>query len=205
MTACAVSDACWRCQQTKPTDDSRISRAANAVSFVGTAGLDGWKSNSTRGLSQGNLSSSPPLNQLNRPVNQSTNRSANPSANSPGRQRFPSRCRIRTRRDFVRIQSQGVRVSSEHFVFLMVPGGVDGTTRMGVTITKKVGCAVVRNRAKRLVREVFRRLSASLPQHTDMVIIVRKPLHGLKTPAVIEQWKAVLHLMHRRTKSWSAG
>lgn len=197
-------DACWRCQQTKPTKDSRISRAANAVSFVDTAGLNGWKSNSTQESSQGNLSSSPPLNQLNQRVDQSTNRLANPSANSPGRQRFRSRSRIRTRRDFVRIQSQGVRVSSEHFVFLMVPGGIDAATRMGITITRKVGCAVVRNRAKRLVREAFRQLSASLPKHTDMVIIVRKPLHGLKTPAVIEQWKAVLHLMHRRTSGWSA-
>jgi len=47
---------------------------------------------------------------------------------------------------------------------------------MGVTVTRKIGSAVVRNRAKRLLREVFRRRGRRLQPPLDLVVNVR---HGL--------------------------
>ena len=49
----------------------------------------------------------------------------------------------------------------------------DGGTRLGITVTRRVGKAVIRNRLKRSVREVFRRQRAALPEKLDVVVIAR--------------------------------
>jgi ribonuclease P protein component len=74
----------------------------------------------------------------------------------PDGQRFPKRLRILVRRDFLRIQGQGRRIHGRRLVFQFLPGRTDAS-RLGITVSKKVGNAVVRNRIKRWVREVFRR------------------------------------------------
>lgn len=54
-----------------------------------------------------------------------------------------------------------------------------GSSRLGVTATKKLGNAVVRNRAKRTVREAFRREYEKLPRGYDFVVVARAPLLSL--------------------------
>lgn len=115
----------------------------------------------------------------------------------------PSSCltreqRLRRRQDFLRVQSGGARVTTKHFVFLMAPRTPYAPTRLGITVTRKVGCAVVRNQAKRLVRETFRQLSGRLPEGVDMVVIVRRALDGLTTPDVVREWTGVDRVLHRR-------
>lgn len=51
-------------------------------------------------------------------------------------------------------------------------------TRLGVTVTKSYGCAVVRNRFKRVVREGFRSCYSLLPQGTDIIV---RPRHEAAT------------------------
>jgi len=46
--------------------------------------------------------------------------------------------------------------------------------RLGITVTRKVGNAVFRNRAKRVIREAFRRKRDDLPPGTDVVVIVKR-------------------------------
>ena len=77
------------------------------------------------------------------------------------------------RADFV-AANRGLRVARPGFVLLAHPNGGLGT-RYGVTVTKKIGNAVVRNRMKRRFRELLRAAlpEAGLPDH-DHVLIGRE-------------------------------
>lgn len=98
--------------------------------------------------------------------------------------------RLRKRRQFQRVQRFGARVHTRHFVILVSPkaprsrvgedsldsAGTRGSAsaRLGITVTKKVGHAVARNRVKRLVREVFRRCRHHFPEGSDLVFIAKR-------------------------------
>lgn len=102
------------------------------------------------------------------------------------RLRFPRWRRIRKRREFLLVQSQGRRVAARNFLFffrarlgpqdLSMRSGTSNValpTRFGITVTRKVGNAVMRNRIKRVVREGCRQLAPSLPAGLDLVIVAK--------------------------------
>jgi ribonuclease P protein component len=64
--------------------------------------------------------------------------------------------RIRRRPEFERVYNQGVRIQARFMTLFVLPNAGDAA-RLGVAATRKLGSAVIRNRAKRLAREVFRR------------------------------------------------
>src|ERR1044071_2283159 len=67
---------------------------------------------------------------------------------------FPKAARIRRRREFLTLQRKGRRRHTEHFVVIRsLSDGSD--SRLGVTVSSRVGNAVIRNRLKRLTRELF--------------------------------------------------
>jgi len=68
------------------------------------------------------------------------------------------------------------------------------TTRIGITASKTVGNAVLRNRAKRRLREALRQVSPSLKTGWDVVVVARPGLPGAEWPAVKD---AVAQLMAR--------
>ena len=82
----------------------------------------------------------------------------------------PSLSVIRKRSDFL-AANRGLRVARPGFVLLANPNGGKGT-RYGITVTKKIGNAVVRNRMKRRFRELlWAALPASgLPDHDHILI-----------------------------------
>ena len=112
--------------------------------------------------------------------------------------RFPRSRRLRSRRDFLRIQRQGLEWVSRHFVWLVAPQEHPGAPRLGITASRRIGGAVERNRAKRLVREVFRQMPDLLPDGVDLVVIVRRPLTGMKFQDVFQQWQSVRSKLRRR-------
>lgn len=85
---------------------------------------------------------------------------------------FSARWRLRKRSEFLPVQNRGRKLVTERFLFLSRPSP-HGHVRLGITVSRKVGVAVVRNRVKRLVREVFRRRKAELSGSIDLVVIAR--------------------------------
>jgi ribonuclease P protein component len=81
--------------------------------------------------------------------------------------------RLRRRREFLAVQSAGTKVNTRHFVALVARGEAGVTRgRVGLTVSKRVGVAVVRNRVKRLVRE-WLRTHDWIPTGYDVVIIAK--------------------------------
>lgn len=79
--------------------------------------------------------------------------------------------RVLRRAEYLATYATGRRHVGRWLVFFVRPG-TGATARLGVTITKKTGTAVVRNRLRRRLRELFRRASA-FPERVDVVVNVR--------------------------------
>jgi ribonuclease P protein component len=110
---------------------------------------------------------------------------------------------VRKRAEFERIQGTGERVDTRHFVFVLALQSNPGQARLGITASRRIGNAVVRNRAKRLVREAFRATSQLWPRGVDVVVIVRKPLGDVKLPAVVEEWQGASRGLAKRVEKLS--
>ncbi|MBI2215102.1 MAG: ribonuclease P protein component [Acidobacteria bacterium] len=90
-------------------------------------------------------------------------------------QGLPRSGRIQKRADFLQAYENGAKTHGR-FVVVFVRGNDRDESRMGVTVTKKVGKAVARNRAKRWVREVYRRARLQAPlagKRIDIVVNVK--------------------------------
>lgn len=83
---------------------------------------------------------------------------------------FSRSVRIRRRKDFLRVQQQGVRVSVDPLIALALKNS-QSVTRLGITVSSKVGNAVLRNRIRRRLREIFRKRRTAFPRGLDLVLI----------------------------------
>jgi ribonuclease P protein component len=90
-------------------------------------------------------------------------------------QRFVRGQRLARRSDFLTIQERGRRISGSSYLLLALRrSSEDGTrARLGITVSKKVGKAAVRNQVKRWVRESYRRMSDLAPAGMDLVVVAR--------------------------------
>ncbi|NLA74794.1 MAG: ribonuclease P protein component [Deltaproteobacteria bacterium] len=86
---------------------------------------------------------------------------------------FPKQERLLNNNDFVNLNRLGKRFHTKHFLIIIKENNTD-ICRFGVTVTKKTGNAVKRNRVKRLLREYFRLNKKSFSIGHDVVIIGKK-------------------------------
>lgn len=93
-----------------------------------------------------------------------------------GGERFRPGQRLRKRAEFNRPRNLGFMADCAGFVCRFLPpldADSPPVRRLGLIASRRVGNAVVRNRAKRLFREIFRKNQDALPQPCDVIIIVR--------------------------------
>ena len=109
-------------------------------------------------------------------------RAASGLPSDPNR-RFPRSKRLLRRAEFQRVYSEGIRVVGRHVVLFAVR--TDGTSRFGVTASRKVGNAVVRARSKRRLRELWRhRQTEGVLSSIDLVANARRSCARAPWPAL---------------------
>jgi len=94
--------------------------------------------------------------------------------------------RVLNRKDFVNLNRFGQKLRTAHFTVFVARNGLE-RSRLGITASRKVGGAVVRNRFKRLVREVFRLHKGFFPAGCDIVVSARKSADDLDFRKVREE------------------
>jgi ribonuclease P protein component len=103
---------------------------------------------------------------------------------------------IRRRAEFQRVYERGVRIHGRHATVFVLPTDRP-IARLGIAATRKLGGAVVRNRAKRLVREVFRR--NKIAPGLDVVVVPRRELLGASLSALDAEYRHAIDRYRRRT------
>ena len=103
----------------------------------------------------------------------------NKPQHNPARRRpygIPRERRIRKRADFQAVYHRGVRLGCKLFTVFVLATGSVGPARMGLTVTRRIGNAVTRNRCKRLLREAVRKHWDLLPDGAALVLHARQGL-----------------------------
>jgi ribonuclease P protein component len=90
---------------------------------------------------------------------------------------------LRRKKDFDRLYRKGIRIHGKYIVVIFAKNDM-GFNRTAFLASRKVGKAVQRNRARRLMKEAFRGLSAELVQGYDVLFIARSTILDAKCPEV---------------------
>ena len=115
-------------------------------------------------------------------------------------ERFPKTARLRKRPEFLKLSRTGSKFQSAHFVVISQANeGAD--SRLGITVSGKVGNSVVRNRIKRQVREFFRRHRRDWPRSTDVLVIARDSAANLASALIASELDQALAKQRNQRKS----
>jgi ribonuclease P protein component len=104
--------------------------------------------------------------------------------------RFGRNRRMRRRDEVQRVFDAGVRIHGRYLRLLMAPAP-GSQSRLGIVASKKLGGAVARNRAKRLIREVFRHYPPQAGCAVDLVVIPRRELLDAPYSGLADDFRAV--------------
>ena len=111
--------------------------------------------------------------------------------------------RLRQRADFLAV-ANGARVNSAAFVLQSRRRDDLGPVRIGFTVTKKNGTATERNRIRRRLREVVKRLDViSMRPHHDYVLVGRREALTRDFAVMLDDLRSALHRLDRPAKAFS--
>jgi ribonuclease P protein component len=106
--------------------------------------------------------------------------------------------RLRQRADFLAV-ANGLRMNSAALVVQSRARGDDGPVRIGFTVTKKVGTATERNRVRRRLRELVKRLDViSMRPHSDYVLVGRRAALTRDFATMLDDLRSALHRLERQ-------
>jgi ribonuclease P protein component len=108
--------------------------------------------------------------------------------------------RLRQRADFLAV-ADGARANSAAFVVQSRRRDDDGPIRVGFTVTKKNGTATERNRIRRRLRELVKRLDViSMRPHSDYVLVGRRAALNRDFATMLDDLRSALHRLDRQPK-----
>jgi ribonuclease P protein component len=108
--------------------------------------------------------------------------------------------RIRKKKDFLVLYKKGYRYKSKYFNLIGLFNALT-YSRAGVVASRKVGNAVVRNRAKRLMRELFRRNKGLLESPIDLLLVASAAIREASWPELEEEYlQAVRKFFEKKRK-----
>lgn len=102
--------------------------------------------------------------------------------------------RVKSDADFQQIFKKGKSFANRQFVIYYLERPKQENYRIGISVSKKIGNAVVRNKMKRFIRQAFLELEGRVKEDSDFIIIVRKPAVDL---SVNEVKKSLTHVLKK--------
>jgi ribonuclease P protein component len=110
--------------------------------------------------------------------------------------------RLKRNKDFQRVFQHGNSTANRQFVIYQLKDPTMETFRFGMSVSKRIGNAVARNRVKRCIREVVRQLEGQIYSGRDYVIIARKPTADM---SFHEMKSSLIHVFGRARALQSKG
>jgi ribonuclease P protein component len=110
---------------------------------------------------------------------------------------FPKTLRLLRRYEFLQVQEGGQKLSADCLLALVKRNGRP-YTRLGLTVSSKVGNAVVRVRLRRLLRELFRKRRGQWPGGLDVVLVVRSSAKELSFAEMARAFDGVTRKLQRQ-------
>ena len=111
----------------------------------------------------------------------------------PGQYSFPRSERLLRRREYLQIYDEGRKTVGRQFIFYLVRSESQ-ERKIGIAVSRRVGNAVVRNRVKRTIREVYRHHRPLLDNCMRMVIVARPAAAEL---SYAQSYEAIAKLFRR--------
>jgi ribonuclease P protein component len=102
--------------------------------------------------------------------------------------------KIRDRSEFVNLSRSGRKLQDHFFVVLYTPGAF-AWSRLGITVSRRVGNAVERNRLKRIIREWFRLNRRSVAPPWDVNVIAKKSAAGLSSHQIFKSMEKIFQAL----------